>query len=241
MASDIPFEPGDLNYAEKARCMCGAGMAYVERLARDDHRMRSWFCSAILRGEVTVAKQADTCAKQADTCRAPLLEGRSVDENENEHRSYPFAFYEIRSEKQPGAGTTRPEGEPRKSYEEERAEAVARLPGVIAGIDSALQLGLKPIQCWGIAQRIECQPWPSEVSREIAVALRRALRHNPPPIAICTALWVVLRDSVDAVKKNACATCNEPVVSGQGRGSRHQGHRVWHSDCRAEEDKDRQP
>jgi len=71
------FTDMELSYAERARCGCGAGLAYPDGIG-----MRgAWYCSRLLRGEV---------------------------EASIEH--LPFMFYEIRSESQPGASTTRPEG-----------------------------------------------------------------------------------------------------------------------------------
>jgi hypothetical protein len=83
MASDVAdgwetFTPAQLIYAESQRCPCGAGMAYVRGMGPPGF----WDCSAILLG------QGDMAAKH---------EAR-----------LPFVFYEVRSEEQPGAGTTRP-------------------------------------------------------------------------------------------------------------------------------------
>lgn len=234
MATDIPFAPEDLNYAEQARCLCGAGMAYVEKLCLEVASLRAWWCSAVLRGEVDLVKA--TKGPKSFPFKASL-EGRAVDQDGTEHRTYPFAFYEIRSEKQPGAGTTRPDTDPpAKSYDEELADRKANLPGVVAGLDMAFEGGLKKVQCWGIAKRLERQPWPNKLGREISTALQLSLRHNPPPLAVCTKLWVALRDSMD-VAPNACARCNEPILEGLTKGGTcHQGYRVWHSDCRREED-----
>jgi hypothetical protein len=86
-SASVPLlEPKDLTYAATARCKgCGAGLAYApDRVSSDSpFRMASeWDCSAVLLGEVT--------------------------ENLKDHPTYPFAFYEIKSEHQSPA-TTRPE------------------------------------------------------------------------------------------------------------------------------------
>lgn len=74
------FTVFELTYAERARCRCGAGMAYPEGIGSHG----AWYCSAILVGQ--------------------------ADREANHEAALPFAFYEIRSESQPEAGTTRPAG-----------------------------------------------------------------------------------------------------------------------------------
>lgn len=74
-----------LLYAATARCKCGAGFAYP--LNNDDAwKLRSWVCSAVLRGEVQATQ---------------------------EHEMLPFAMYKIREEtsiNNRAALTTRPPG-----------------------------------------------------------------------------------------------------------------------------------
>jgi hypothetical protein len=100
-----------LIYAESARCPCGAGLAYRQG---DD----AWDCSAILT-ETAVAKGEPGSVQH--TARLP------------------FVFHEIRSENQPGAGTTRPEGEPRPEVPRQRYATREELASLIApwleGID----------------------------------------------------------------------------------------------------------
>lgn len=74
-----------LVYAASARCPCGAGLAY-NRLV--DPMENGWDCSAILLGEAIPSGQPGSVTHTA---------------------VLPFVFWEIRSEVQPGAGTTRPQ------------------------------------------------------------------------------------------------------------------------------------
>ena len=75
----------ELTYSATARCRCGAGLAYPSD--RGARERESWVCSRVLRDG------------------AP----------EGEHDSYPFAFYEAKSERTPSANgaTTRPAEAPR--------------------------------------------------------------------------------------------------------------------------------
>lgn len=81
------FRDRDLVYAAGARCKCGAGLAYPHGAGIGSFRGRrlpgEWDCSAVLKGETPPT---------------------------NEHPTFPFAFYEIKSECQPSAAgaTTRP-------------------------------------------------------------------------------------------------------------------------------------
>lgn len=80
------FVDDELRYSAGAKCdTCGAGLAYPESCGMH-HR---WDCSRVLKGET---KQEEDDGKI--------------------HHSYPFAFYEIKSEGQPSAqgATTRPGG-----------------------------------------------------------------------------------------------------------------------------------
>lgn len=86
-----------LVYASTARCNCGAGMAYdPASKGKADSPFKGpseWECGDILRFDLLPAdKQAEV---KAATHSAPL----------------PFAFYEVKSEKQPSANgaTTRPQ------------------------------------------------------------------------------------------------------------------------------------
>ena len=91
--SDYPktgsYKPEELRFAATARCKCGAGLAYPP----DDTRLSikdgasHWDCSAVLMGQAPPTK---------------------------DHPTFPFMFYEIKSEDQPSArgATTRPEGAP---------------------------------------------------------------------------------------------------------------------------------
>ena len=75
------FSPDELRYAATSRCKCGAGMAYP----KNSSPRGSWYCSAILTGQAERGSSHDS--------------------------SFPFAFYEIKSEDQPSANgkTTRPQ------------------------------------------------------------------------------------------------------------------------------------
>ena len=91
----------NLRYAARDRCKCGAGFAYLED-ARPGEEIEpglgemSWVCSAVLRA---------------------LLAGKQPEINTPESHSAPldFAFYEVKSERQPSSNgeTTRPEDDPR--------------------------------------------------------------------------------------------------------------------------------
>lgn len=75
----------DLIYAAYVRCPCGAGMAYVhDREKRAATVGDVWECSAILRGTAALDVKHEA--------------------------QLPFAFWEIKSERQPSVGgaTTRP-------------------------------------------------------------------------------------------------------------------------------------
>jgi hypothetical protein len=74
------FSPDELRYAAISRCKCGAGLAYP----KNSSPRGSWYCSAILTGQAERGSSHDS--------------------------SFPFAFYEIKSEDQPSANgqTTRP-------------------------------------------------------------------------------------------------------------------------------------
>jgi hypothetical protein len=93
-----------LVFAATARCACGAGMAYdptSEGVPGSPFKGPSqWECSNILRfRELSAEEQA---VAKAATHEAPL----------------PFAFYEIKSERQPsqGGATTRPGGVAKDVY-----------------------------------------------------------------------------------------------------------------------------
>lgn len=77
------FTDDELIYSAGARCKCGAGLAYMKDCP--DPLRHQWSCSDVLKGKI----------------RKFTME---------EHPSYPFAFYEIKSEDQPSAQghTTRP-------------------------------------------------------------------------------------------------------------------------------------
>lgn len=76
----MSLDEKDLVYAESARCICGAGLAYKRGL---DY----WDCSEILLGRAIPRGNKGSVQHTA---------------------KLPFIFYEIRTENQPGAGTTRP-------------------------------------------------------------------------------------------------------------------------------------
>lgn len=75
------FTLGELRFAATSRCTCGAGYAYPLNIGIHG----SWYCSAILMGK----------AERGSTHQGAM----------------PFAFYEVKSERQPSANgaTTRPE------------------------------------------------------------------------------------------------------------------------------------
>lgn len=79
------FSDAELIYSATARCQCGAGLAYPSD--RNVRGRESWVCSRVLRDG----------------------------EAESGHDSYPFAFYEAKSELTPSAhgATTRPPDAPR--------------------------------------------------------------------------------------------------------------------------------
>jgi len=74
------FSPDELRYAATSRCKCGAGLAYP----KNSSPRGSWYCSVILTGQAERGSSHDS--------------------------SFPFTFYEIKSEHQPSANgqTTRP-------------------------------------------------------------------------------------------------------------------------------------
>lgn len=76
----MPFRDEELVYAARARCPCGAGLAYPQDIGMHG----AWDCSDILTGRAKAERGAHT---------TPL----------------PFMFYEIKSEDQPSAqgATTR--------------------------------------------------------------------------------------------------------------------------------------
>lgn len=83
-----PLRDEDLIYAAAARCPCGAGLAY-RRNAGPFGDKAHWDCSDILTGRAIPSGQPGA---KTHTDRLP------------------FAFYEIKSERQPSANgaTTRP-------------------------------------------------------------------------------------------------------------------------------------
>lgn len=83
------FKPEHLVFAATWRCQCGAGMAYVADQERRD--LAFWDCSTILLGTAIPSGQPGSVTHDA---RAP------------------FAFWEAKSERQPGGLTTRPAGLP---------------------------------------------------------------------------------------------------------------------------------
>lgn len=96
-----------LIYAAHARCICGRGLAYDPAAEGKDTPFKGpsqWECSGIL------TREGDTTLKH--------------------NRPFPFAFYEIKSDRQPSAhgATTRtpaePDGEAQTSGERPRTEGV---------------------------------------------------------------------------------------------------------------------
>lgn len=91
MTRQAPWTDNDLEYAATARCSCGAGLAYApsERGTGVCKGPSAWDCSDILTGRAIPSGQPG-----------------SVKHDE----PAPFAFYEIKSERQPSArgATTRP-------------------------------------------------------------------------------------------------------------------------------------
>lgn len=77
--------PNDLTYAATARCPCGAGLAYPSNVNPLDGY---WDCSAILLGTAVPSGQPGSVTHIAQL---------------------PFIFWEIKSERQPGRSTTRPD------------------------------------------------------------------------------------------------------------------------------------
>lgn len=82
------FKVDELVFAATNRCVCGAGLAYPKKTGP----WGEWDCSAVLLGQV-----ADPLEK--------------LENGKFKHATYPFSFYEIKSENQPSANgaTTRPE------------------------------------------------------------------------------------------------------------------------------------
>lgn len=98
----------DLRYSEKARCPCGAGLAYPFEPV-DIHG--SWTCSRVLLGEVML-DEAKSEAHRKDHPPNFLRPSEAVDEAGVVHIACPFVTFEINSEDQPSAQgrTTRPTG-----------------------------------------------------------------------------------------------------------------------------------
>lgn len=74
------FEDAELVYAATSRCLCGAGLCYPTNVSTHG----AWRCSGVLTHRCT--------------------------HDVGQHDVFPFAFYEIKSERQPSAhgATTRP-------------------------------------------------------------------------------------------------------------------------------------
>ncbi len=98
--SEVPvLKDSELLYAATARCRCGAGLAYPA-----DHKLawklKSWFCSAFLRGDVRLKRPATEEEKSNGAKEGYISSwcGGAVDATEQVHDEYPFVFYEIKSE-----------------------------------------------------------------------------------------------------------------------------------------------
>lgn len=91
-------DPKALLYSASSRCACGAGLAYiVSRRARQAAGWSdAWVCSKVLLGEVETRPAGSKGG----------FESRGVDANGQEHVLLPWAFYEIKSERD--GLTTRP-------------------------------------------------------------------------------------------------------------------------------------
>lgn len=93
----------ELKYAATSRCVCGAGLAYP-RDHDDAMELQAWVCSRVMRGDVTLAE------RPTQKGIGPAV---GKDDAGQEHQSFAFWCYEIKSEDQPSAGgmTTRPKSD----------------------------------------------------------------------------------------------------------------------------------
>lgn len=99
----IPYRPGELTYSQRARCTCGAGLAYWNAgyFLRDRvHESHGWTCAEILTGAIPVNDSGlyDRTARDLGVKGAPHLA---------KHDYLPFSFYEVRSEDQPASSAPR--------------------------------------------------------------------------------------------------------------------------------------
>jgi hypothetical protein len=97
------FTPDELVYAAHARCLCGAGLAYVrDREVRKGNTGDKWVCSEILTNDVKVRVLND-----GNFFGGGIIE---TEDGKQHNQSYPFVSYEIKSELQPSqmGATTRP-------------------------------------------------------------------------------------------------------------------------------------
>lgn len=94
------YEPTELLFAARARCRCGAGLAYPMNDDEWNRKARMWACSAVL---MNTAPESDNISR-----RGPF----TTEKPEAQHDAYEWWCYEIKSEGQPSAdgATTRPPG-----------------------------------------------------------------------------------------------------------------------------------
>ena len=106
-----PFTQAALLFTADSRCRCGAGLAYPKE-GVDGKRPTSWYCAAWLLGEVELEREA-TPEEGAKNCPRNWIKcwaGAAWGTDGMVHDSYPFTFYDLKSENQPSAQgrTTRP-------------------------------------------------------------------------------------------------------------------------------------
>lgn len=226
----LDYKPEELNYAAGARCDCGAGLAYPEEdVARG--RNRVWVCSALLKGEVAFDK--DTWGNSG------FLVRKVLGDDGKEHAAYPFAFYDVKSERQPSAGgrTTRPDDEDKPlSYDAEEAQLVAdrlkHLNELRNGLPRALRGDYRDVEEW-IHQMQRRLPAVPDVAGALKKTIAAALRHNPIPKKLVEDVWSSLAVAVQ-MPASACYGCGKEVGSYQCWA--HQ--RRWHSECQRKAERD---
>lgn len=93
----IPYKESELRYSQRARCRCGAGLAYWPGgfflRSRDVYESHGWLCADILTGKIPL--------KENMAQEHGIKEMRGEKPDPEKHDYYPFMFYEIRSEDQP--------------------------------------------------------------------------------------------------------------------------------------------
>jgi len=97
----LPFAPSELRYSQRARCRCGAGLAYWPDgfwLRPAPAESTGWVCADVLTGKIPTEGIRD--------CTVPAL-GLAPASGVIQHHYLPFSFFEVRSEDQPNSSGIR--------------------------------------------------------------------------------------------------------------------------------------